>query len=72
MPGQPTRERITRDDIEAKLRELEVDAREQVESARSTAVTVGVVALVLLLVLAYLLGTRKGRKRSTVVEIRRV
>lgn len=72
MPGQPTRERITRDDIEAKLRELEGDAREQVESARSTAVTVGVVALVLLLVLAYLLGTRKGRKRSTVVEIRRV
>lgn len=72
MPGQPTRDRITRDDIEAKLRELEVDAREQVESARSTAVTVGVVALVLLLVLAYLLGTRKGRKRSTVVEIRRV
>ncbi|MFO7279408.1 MAG: hypothetical protein C0P77_003275 [Thermoanaerobacterales bacterium] len=72
MPGQPTRDRITRDDIEAKLRELEGDAREQVESARSTAVTVGVVALVLLLVLAYLLGTRKGRKRSTVVEIRRV
>ena len=71
MPGQPTRDRITRDDIEAKLRELEGDAREQVESARSTAVTVGVVALVLLLVLAYLLGTRKGRKRSTVVEIRR-
>lgn len=72
MPGQPTRDRITRDDIEAKLRELEGDAREQVESARSTAVTVGVVALVLLLVLAYLLCTRKGRKRSTVVEIRRV
>ncbi len=72
MPGQPTRERITRDDIEAKLRELEGDAREQVESARSTAVTVGAVALVVLLLLAYLLGTRKGRKRSTVVEIRRV
>ena len=72
MPAQPTRELITRDDIEAKLRELEGAAREQVESPRSTAVTVGAVALVVLLLLAYLLGTRKGRKRSTVVEIRRV
>jgi len=35
-------------------------------------VTAGVVAAVVLLLLAFLLGTRKGRKRSTVVEIRRV
>ena len=66
------RDRITRDDLESKFRELEGDAREQVESARSTVLTaVGVAALVLLL-LAFLLGTRKGRKRSTIVEIRRV
>ena len=65
-------DRITRDDLEDKFRELEGDAREQVESARSTLVTAGVVAALLLLLLAFLLGTRKGRKRSTVVEIRRV
>jgi hypothetical protein len=65
-------DRITRDDLEDKFRELEGDAREQVESARSTVVTAGVVAALLLLLLAFLLGTRKGRKRSTVVEIRRV
>jgi hypothetical protein len=35
-------------------------------------ITAGAVAALLLLLLAYLLGTRKGRKRSTVVEIRRV
>lgn len=64
--------RISRDDLEDKFRELEGDAREQVESARSTLITGGVVAAVLLLMLAFLLGTRKGRKRSTVVEIRRV
>ena len=63
---------ITRDDLEDKFRELEGDAREQVVSARSTLVTAGVVAALLLLLLAFLLGTRKGRKRSTVVEIRRV
>ena len=69
--GAP-RDRITRDDLEDKFRELEGDAREQVESARSTAITAGVVAALLLLLIAFLLGTRKGRKRSTVVEIRRV
>jgi hypothetical protein len=66
------RDRITRDDLEDKFRELEGGTRDQVESARSTVMTaVGVAALILLL-LAFLLGTRKGRKRSTVVEIRRV
>lgn len=65
-------DRITRDDLEDKFRELEGEAREQVESARSTAITAGVVALLVLLLLAFLLGRRKGRHRSTVVEIRRV
>jgi hypothetical protein len=64
--------RITRDDIEAKLRELEGDARDQVASARNTVVTAGIVAALVLLLLAFLLGRRGGRQRSTVVEIRRV
>jgi hypothetical protein len=72
MAVSSPRDRITRDQLEDKFRELEGDARDQVESARSTAVTAGVVAAVVLLLLAFLLGTRKGRKRSTVVEIRRV
>ena len=70
-PRAPS-DRITRADLEDKFRELEGDAREQVESARSTLITAGVVAALLLLLLAFFLGTRKGRKRSTVVEIRRV
>lgn len=72
MAVSSSTDRITRDQLEDKFRELEGDARDQVESARSTAVTAGVVAGLLLLLLAFLLGTRKGRKRSTVVEIRRV
>jgi hypothetical protein len=71
VPTTPTG-RITRDDIEAKLRELEGDARDQVASARNTVITAGVIAAVLLLLLAFLLGRRGGRERSTVVEIRRV
>jgi len=71
-PTTTTRARISRDDIEDKIRELEGGAREQVESARSTVITAGVVAALIVLLLAFLLGTRKGRKRSTVVEIRRI
>ena len=67
-----THERISRDDLESKFRELEGGAREQVASARSTAVTAGIIGIVLLLLLAFLLGRRKGKLRSTVVEIRRV
>jgi hypothetical protein len=65
-------ERITRDDLEAKFRELEGGAREQVASARSTAITAGIIGLVILVMLAFLLGRRKGKLRSTVVEIKRV
>ena len=66
------RDRISRDDLEDKFRELEGGVHDQAESARSTIVTAGVVAAMILLLLAFLLGTRKGRKRSTIVEIRRV
>jgi hypothetical protein len=70
--SRSAQDRISRDDLEDKFRQLEGGAREQAESARSTVITAGAVAALLLLLLAYLLGTRKGRKRSTVVEIRRV
>jgi tetrahydromethanopterin S-methyltransferase subunit F len=65
-------DRITRDDLEDKFRELESGVVEHAESARSTVLAAGIVAAVILLVIAFLLGSRKGRKRSTVVEIRRV
>ena len=71
MATRPS-DRISRDDLERKFRELEGGAQHQVESARTTLITAGVVAAVLLFLLAFLLGVRKGRKRSTVVEIRRV
>ncbi len=63
---------ITRDDLEAKFRELEGGARDQAESAKTTIVTAGVIAAVIVLLLAFLLGRRAGKQRSTIVEIRRV
>lgn len=70
--SSPTQSRISRDDLAAKLRELEGGAREQAESARGTIMTVVAVVAALLLLLAFLLGRRAGKRRSTIVEIRRV
>ena len=65
-------DRITRDDLEHKFRELEGEVQVQAASARSTAISAGVVAVLLVLLLTFLLGRRKGKQRTTVVEIRRV
>jgi len=63
---------ITRDDIEAKLRQVAGDVDDQVEVARPAIVTGAVVAVVAVGVLAYLWGRHRGRRRSAVVEIRRL
>ena len=67
----PERARITRKDIEDKIRSLTGDVEEQVSDARPVLIGTGAGAAVLLLLLAYLLGRRSGRRRSAVVEIRR-
>jgi hypothetical protein len=63
---------ISRDDIEGKFRELFEGARGEAASAKSTVISVGVVVGLILLLIVFLLGRRGGKKRSTVVEIRRV
>lgn len=62
---------VTPDDIEGKLRELQGDVDELAEDARSYAITVGAVVVVGLVVVAFWLGRRKGRKSAAVIEIRR-
>lgn len=63
---------VTRDDIEDKLRELRGEVDSVGEKAKGGAVVVGAVAAVAILATVYLLGRRKGKKRTTVVEVRRV
>ena len=67
-----TEQRVTRDDIEAKLRAIQTDVVDRVESKRSTVLTGVSVAAVLLLIIVYLLGRRTGKRKTTIVEIRRV
>ena len=63
--------RITRDDLEAKLRQVAGDLDDTVEEARPKLLTGAVAVGIVVVLLAYLLGRRGGRKRSAVVEIRR-
>jgi hypothetical protein len=63
---------IERRDIEAKIRELHGGVEDTAQSARSTLVTVGAVVVVGVVAAAFLFGKRKGRRRTTVVEVRRI
>jgi 1-aminocyclopropane-1-carboxylate deaminase/D-cysteine desulfhydrase-like pyridoxal-dependent ACC family enzyme len=63
---------IRRDDLEAKMRELQGEVTETREQATTTLVTVGAIVVVGVIAVAFLLGRRKGRKRTTVVEVRRL
>lgn len=64
--------KLTRNDVEAKFRELQGDLTSAAEGAKSKLIVVAGAAAVAVLVVAYVIGRRAGRKRSTVVEIRRL
>jgi hypothetical protein len=65
-------ERITRDQIEAKFRELTGEVTDEAELARTQVVTVGLAVAVALVAVVFLVGRRSGRRRSAVVEVRRI
>jgi hypothetical protein len=65
-------QRITRDDLELRFRQLQDNVQGRVDDKKSTLVTLGVVGGVVLLLIFFFLGTRRGKKKTTLVEIRRV
>lgn len=71
VTGSGPQGHITRDDIQAKLGELEGSAEAPMERAKSSLLVAGVVVVGVVVVAAYLIGRRRGRKRSTILEIRR-
>ncbi|CAN5264445.1 hypothetical protein BH20ACT3_BH20ACT3_05620 [soil metagenome] len=62
---------ITRGDIEAMFRELTGDVDERAEAAKGTAVAVGAMVAAAVVVGVFLLGRSRGRKKTTVIEVRR-
>lgn len=63
---------ISRDDIENKFRELQGEFDVVTDDVRSYAATIGAVVIVTVVVVAFWLGRRRGKKTRTVVEIRRI
>jgi hypothetical protein len=63
---------VTRADIESKLREIRGVTDDSTEVAQEAAKPVLIALGVAVVIGAFLLGRRRGRKRSTIVEIRRV
>ena len=72
MSAQPDEKTVTRSDIENKLRQIRGEVDTAGESAKSYALVAGAAVAVTVVALAYFMGRRKGKKKRTVVEIRRV
>lgn len=64
-------QRITRDDIEARFRSLTSDVDDRAEQAKGTVVAVGAVVAAVVVIGVFLLGRSRGKKKTTVIEVRR-
>jgi hypothetical protein len=70
MSTEPTR--ITPADIEAKFREVQGQIDVVADDSKKRLTLVGAVLGILALFIVYVLGRRTGKRKSTVVEIRRL
>jgi hypothetical protein len=63
---------VSRGDIEAKLREIRGEATSTGESVRTYAVVGGAVVAVAVIGVVFWMGKRRGKRKTTIVEVRRV
>jgi hypothetical protein len=68
----PSDRPITRADLEAKFGEIRDATESGTGSAKGMGLALGVAVVVGVVAVAYFLGTRRGRKRRTIVEVKRV
>ena len=64
--------RITRADIESKLRDMRGEVEQTAEAAKAPIMAIGAGVAAVVVIASFLFGKRRGRRKSTVVEIRRV
>ena len=64
--------KITPDDLRAKIIGLQGDVSATADAAKSTAITVAAGVGTAIVLGVFLLGRRRGRRSTTLVEIRRV
>lgn len=63
---------VTRSDIESKLREISGEVETTGNNVKQYAIAAGAVVAVAVVALAWTLGKRKGKRKTTIVEVRRV
>lgn len=64
--------KVTREQLEAKFAALQAGVEGKVDDKKQTIAIAGGVAALVLLFLFFALGRRSGKKKTTIVEIRRV
>lgn len=69
-PAAPAK--ITPQEIENQLKTLQGDIQGRVDEKKTSIASVAAGGAVVVMIIFFLLGKRSGKKRSTVVEIRRV
>jgi uncharacterized membrane protein YvbJ len=63
--------RITKEDLETKFQSLQDDLQGRASDKKQSIVAAVSIASAVVVLIAYFLGRRAGRKRRSVVEIRR-
>ena len=63
---------VSRDDLQSTLESFQQSLRGQIDDRRQTIVTGAVVIAVGMVAIAYLLGRRSGRRKSAIIDIRRL
>lgn len=64
--------RITRDDLEAAFQKVVGEGEKAVESSMPASLVVAGAAALFVVALVYMAGKRRGRRKSSVIEIRRL
>jgi hypothetical protein len=72
VAAKGTDEKITPDDIRAKLKEIDGSVQETTRAAAPIGLAIGAAVVLGVIILAYGFGRRRGGKRQTIVEIRRI
>lgn len=63
---------ISKEDLESKFRTIKHDVDQVANDKKSQIVPAVSVAAIVIMLIAYLLGQRTGKKKSAVVQIRRI
>ena len=72
MSKQQTTTKISPEDLQNKLQAFQNGVQGKVDDKKSTLAAAGGVALVILVLVFFMLGKRSGKKKTTLVEIKRI